>query len=98
MAKYKITNAAQEDLRNIWDYTKNNWSRNQANKYFNQLIAQIEYISQNPHVGQLLLHVRKNYRSLSMKSHRIYYKSVSDNTIEIVRILHQKMDVENWLD
>ena len=33
MAKYKLTNEIVEDLGNIWNYTADNWSEKQADKY-----------------------------------------------------------------
>ena len=33
MAKYHLTNKAVDDLSEIWDYTYEVWSENQADKY-----------------------------------------------------------------
>jgi toxin ParE1/3/4 len=32
-----------------------------------------------------------------VKSHLIFYRKAEDNIIEIIRILHQNMDIENRL-
>jgi hypothetical protein len=34
MARYKLTNKAVEDLTQIWNYTFNKWSENQADTSF----------------------------------------------------------------
>jgi len=34
MANYYLTNKAVEDLSKIWYYTFDNWSEQQADKYF----------------------------------------------------------------
>ena len=34
MARYKLTNKAVEDLAQIWNYTFNKWSENQADTYY----------------------------------------------------------------
>lgn len=34
MASYKFTNRAVEDLAQIWNYTFDNWSDNQADTYY----------------------------------------------------------------
>lgn len=39
-------------------------------------------------------HVRKKYRASKVKSHLIFYK-LSNETIEVIRILHERMDIEN---
>lgn len=41
-------------------------------------------------------HVRKGYRASKVKFHLIFYK-VSNDIEEIVRILHERMDIENRL-
>ena len=38
MAKYRFTNKAVDDLSDIWNYTFENWSENQADKYYEMLI------------------------------------------------------------
>jgi hypothetical protein len=39
MAKYSFTNKAIEDISNIWEYTFDNWSEKQADKYYSLLIS-----------------------------------------------------------
>jgi len=41
-------------------------------------------------------HLRPNYYSSKVKSHLIFYK-FSANELEIIRILHEKMDIPNRL-
>ncbi len=48
MVKYVLTNKAIEDLSNIWNYTYDNWSEKQADKYYELLILACEAISTNP--------------------------------------------------
>jgi len=33
-----------------------------------------------------------------VKSHIVFYKVESDEILEIIRILHQSMDIEDWLN
>ena len=39
MAEYKLTNKAVEDLNDIWEYTIEKWSEEQADKYYNLLLT-----------------------------------------------------------
>ena len=39
MAEYHLSNKAVEDLNGIWDYTFDNWSEEQADKYYNMLLG-----------------------------------------------------------
>ncbi len=39
-------------------------------------------------------YIKEGYRSTKVKSHVVFYKQQEDDTILIVRILHQSMDCE----
>ncbi|MHA7131809.1 type II toxin-antitoxin system RelE/ParE family toxin [Algoriphagus namhaensis] len=96
---YKISQEANLDIENIWIYTCENWSLEQADKYINLLLDEIEYLAQNPDSGKDYGHVRKGYYRTQVKSHLIFY-TVNHNKgeVEIIRILHQRMDIESRLD
>ena len=97
--KYKISKEATKDLENIWLYTFKNWSIEQADRYFNLVINEIEYLSENPNSGKDYNDIRKGYFRSQVKSHFIFYRINSKiNKIEIIRILHQQMDIESRLD
>jgi toxin ParE1/3/4 len=91
---YRISRKAVEDLENIWTYTFQNWSLEQADRYYNLLIDEIEFISKNFYTGKPMDHIRKGYRASIVKSHLIFYRSSKKGQVEIIRILHQKMDVK----
>jgi len=95
MAKYRLTNEALKDLEDIWAFTYKKWSVDQADRYYNLIINEIEFVTSNPLSGRSMDHIKDGYRSSTVKSHLVFYKINPDKTIEIVRILHQKMDVLN---
>lgn len=97
--EYKISNEALKDLENIWIYTFENWSIEQADRYFGLLMDEIEYVSQNPQSGKDYSHVRERYFRARVKSHFIFYKTnLKTNEVEIIRILHQQMDIDERLN
>lgn len=96
MSSYKINDKAKEDLDGIWDYTVEKWSDEQATRYFNLLLDAIEKIAQNQTLGRSYVHV-ENCRRYKVKSHYIFYEIISDDHVEILRILHERMDMENKL-
>ena len=53
MADYKLTNKAVEDLEEIWDYTFQKWSEQQADKYYTLLIDTCQSIGENPDLGKI---------------------------------------------
>ena len=96
--KYKISEKAFEDIENIWLYTMETWSVQQADRYYNLIFDEIEYVAKYPLSGRDYDYVRKNYRCSKVKSHVIFYKHKNDEEfVEIIRILHQSMDIEEKL-
>ena len=92
---YKISEEAIADLNTIWLYTFENWSKMQADRYYNLLVDEIKFVSENFEYGKDFKSVRKGYRYIKVKSHLIFYKKNKEDVVEIVRILHEKMDIRN---
>jgi toxin ParE1/3/4 len=59
--KYKISKEALNDLEKVWLYTFETWLLEQADRYYNLLIDEIEYLTVNPNSGKDYSHVRKGY-------------------------------------
>jgi toxin ParE1/3/4 len=96
---YKISREASNDLEKIWLYTIETWSAEQADRYLNLLFDEIEYLCLKPKSGTDFGYVRKGYFRSRVKSHFIFYMiNEKKNEIEIIRILHQQMDIENRLN
>ena len=97
MPEYIISKKALEDINNIWIYTAENWSVEQADRYYNLIIDEIEYIVNNLDMARDFGKIRKSYRYSKVKSHLIFFKKDNANEIEVVRVLHERMDIENRL-
>jgi toxin ParE1/3/4 len=93
---YVISKSAVLDLEEIWLFTAEKWSIEQADRYYSLLFDEIEYICSNVNSGKSMDLVRKGYRASKVKSHLIFYR-VNKNVIEITRILHERMDFETKL-
>ncbi|WCO03503.1 type II toxin-antitoxin system RelE/ParE family toxin [Psychroserpens ponticola] len=96
--KYRISQQAIDDLNNIWLYTFHKWSKEQADRYYNLIIGEIEFITDNYLIGKSAEQTRKNYRFTKIKSHLIFYRKVDNEIVEIVRILNQRMDIKKRLE
>lgn len=94
---YAISKKAVSDLEEIWLYTVEKWSVDQADRYYNLIFYEIYYICKNRNAGKPMEHVRKGYRASKVKSHLIFYR-IRNNTVEVIRILHEQMDIENRLN
>ncbi len=97
IAKYRISEAAINDLDGIWEYTFLNWSKEQADRYHNLIMNEIEFIAENISSGKSMNHIKDGYLVSYVKSHMIFFKR-KEGIVEIIRILHQKMDVESNLE
>lgn len=95
--KYRISQQAIEDLENIWIYTLKKWSKEQADRYYNLIIEEIEFVADNFMIGKSAEQTRKNYGVTKVKSHLIFYRKTENNIIEITRILHERMDIPGRL-
>ncbi len=94
---FVISKKAVSDLKEIWLYTVEKWSVEQADRYYNLIFDEINYICKNSTAGKSMEHVRKGYRASKVNSHLIFYRVLND-TIEVIRILHERMDIENRLN
>lgn len=96
--EFALSKEATKDLENIWLYTFENWSIEQADRYLNLLLDEIEYLCQQPNSGVSFENIIKGYFRSKVKSHFIFYKiNFKKNKIEIIRVLHEMMDVENQI-
>jgi toxin ParE1/3/4 len=96
--RYLISEKANQDIEKIWLYTYENWSLEQADRYYNLILDEIEFIAENFESGKSVDYIKKGYRASLVKSHIIFYKKSRSNVVEIIRVLHQKMDIENRID
>ena len=95
--KYRISKQAINDLNDIWVYTFTKWSKEQADRYYDLIIEEIEFIADNYLIGKSAEQTRKNYRVTKIKSHLIFYRKAENEMVEVVRILHQIMDIKKRL-
>ena len=97
MAKFYLTNKAVEDLGNIWNYTVETWSENQAEIYYSLLIDSCQELANKPSQGKSYEVVERNVLGFKTGQHVIFYRIVTEKEIEVVRILHGMMDMKNHL-
>ena len=95
MAKYRFTNKAVEDLSNIWRYTVETWSERQADLYYEMLISCCQDVADHPAFGKRYDEIAEDLYGFRANRHIIFYRIISQNEIEIVRILHGTMDLKN---
>ena len=95
MTKYHISNKAIKDLEYIWNYTVETWSERQADLYYEMLISSCQYIADNPACGKSYYEIAEKLYGFIASKHIIFYRIVFQSGVEIVRILHGRMDLKN---
>lgn len=97
MARVILRQKAIDDLNDIWNYTFEQWSDNQANKYYASLKIACHEIGENPELGREYFGISRNLLGFKTGKHIIFYHWITANEIEIIRILHESMDLKNRL-
>jgi toxin ParE1/3/4 len=95
MAKFKFTNSAVKDLSEIWSYTIDTWSESQADKYYKLLISACTIIAKKPQLGKEYSEIYPELKGKLTSKHIIFYRILKDQSIEITRVLHERMDLKN---
>lgn len=99
MGKVRFSNMAVEDLTAIWNYTEEKWSEQQADSYYEQLIAASRRIANEPFLpgSKKYDHIEAGLCGFKIHKHILFYRVIDEQSIFIVRILHERMDINNRL-
>jgi toxin ParE1/3/4 len=87
---------AQRDIDEIWDYSASIWGVQQAEVYVRQIRRAVEIVAEDPRRGRSCDNIRAGYRKYPAGSHFVFYRVV-EGGIDVVRILHQRMDFDQHL-
>ncbi|MGB9153837.1 MAG: type II toxin-antitoxin system RelE/ParE family toxin [Alphaproteobacteria bacterium] len=93
---YVLSPAAQHDLGKIWDYSYASWGKDRADAYLREIRAALTSIATAPQLGRECAFVRAGYRKYPVGSHILFYRLLT-NGIDVIRILHQRMDADRNL-
>jgi toxin ParE1/3/4 len=94
MSKFRFTHKAVFDLTQIWNHTIDKWTENQADKYYQMLIDNCKEIAYNPQLGKNYSGVTDNLFGFKAGRHIIFYRILESDEVEIIRILHEQMDIK----
>jgi len=96
MRKVVLSPRARSDLSGIWDYTFEEWGVEQAEKYVRELWDEIQLLARDHSASTDISDVRAGYRKTKAGSHIIFFRLIDDG-IDVIRILHQRMDFDRHL-
>ncbi|MFC7049288.1 type II toxin-antitoxin system RelE/ParE family toxin [Emcibacter nanhaiensis] len=94
---FRLTRKARDDLLSIGRHTARKWGRQQRNFYLKQLDAAFHRLAENPALAPCCDDIRPGYRKYLVGRHVIFFRPLDSNDIEIVRLLHVRMDVDRHL-
>jgi len=98
MTHFILSPAAKNDLDKIWNYTIKKWGEAQAERYIRDIKAACYDLVASNKNSLSAENIKSGYRKSLVGSHIIFFKIHSDGTINIIRILHQQMDVLKYFD
>ena len=84
---------AEQDLLAIWNYVAREASPDVADEQLRSVDRACEALAQWPHSGRARDELFRGVRSIAVEAYVIFYR-VEDSAIEIVRVLHQRLDVD----
>ncbi|MCZ8071824.1 MAG: type II toxin-antitoxin system RelE/ParE family toxin [Bacteroidota bacterium] len=95
MASYVLTKKAVLDLSAIWEYTFEEWSEKQADKYYFMLLDTCQELANGRLKGRNYQEIDSRIFGFRTGQHILFYRKLNNDKIEITRILHSKMDLKN---
>lgn len=98
MAKVILRQEAIDDLTDIWYYIIQEWSENQADRYYEAIKSACKEIGENPTIGKVYAEISKNLLGLKSGKHIVFYHQISKDEIEVIRILHERMDLKSRIN
>ena len=103
--RVRLSQAAEEDFLAILAWTATHFGDMQAQKYAEVLTLSITALHKGPDVIgaktlEVISHGLKNLhvaRMGSKGSHFVVFRAASENTIDVLRVLHESMDLARHL-
>ncbi len=96
MYKVRLTPAARDDLKEIWNYSYETWGEAKADAYLMTIDAKFRAIEENPKIGRSRPDIKLGYYSVRANKHIIFYMLVGQY-INIIGVLHERMDIQRRL-
>ncbi|WP_430386459.1 type II toxin-antitoxin system RelE/ParE family toxin [Blastomonas fulva] len=93
MRRWRLTPAARIDLAGIWNYTADNWGEAQAEQYIRQIESTLTAAAENSPLVRGLDDVWR----IRAGNHLCIFRKLPDGKIEVIRVLHERMDIDRHL-
>ncbi len=97
MTRFFLTPLAEADLEAIWDYTEEHWGLRQAERYVAAIRNACRSLAVRAYPDRDASQEMSGFRKAAVGLHMLYFIRREDGAVEIIRILHQRMDVDRHL-
>ena len=92
---YILSEIADKDLEDIFDYTFDEFGYDQAEKDLLEIEEIFQNLIANPQIGKKRDEIKQGLYSFPKDNHIIFYR-ILDNHIRIVRVLHGSRDISKY--
>lgn len=92
VTRYELSQEADQDLSDIFDYTDTQFGFEQATHYLNDIDALLAQLVAHPEPARERTDIRAELRSITCNSHVIFYRILKDH-IRVIRVLHGSRDM-----
>jgi toxin ParE1/3/4 len=92
--RFRLSSAADADLRKIAEHTLQRWGEVQRDAYISELFEAFGRLADTPQIAMTADSIRAGYRKFPQGSHVIFFRSSDTHSIEIIRVLHKRMDAD----
>ncbi len=87
----RLSRSAADDLQEIWRYTEGRWGEGQADAYLDALGKRLFWLADHPGLWSESSPSGSGVFRFLHERHAIYFR-VEESALEVIRILHQRMD------
>ncbi len=91
MSKYRIRIVAEQDLEAVGLESRREWGEERMRRYLTEIVHTFDSLGDVPGLGRACDEIFEGCRRLPVGSHVIFYEVGKDGVVEIVRVLHGRM-------
>ncbi len=97
MAAFRLTLLAEADFDGIGRYTQELWGTDQAVGYLTRVDQTFAALAASPALGKDRGDLRPGLMSCPCNRHVIFFRRDDQGNVDILRILHERMDFQRHL-
>ncbi|MBT6149927.1 MAG: type II toxin-antitoxin system RelE/ParE family toxin [Gemmatimonadetes bacterium] len=90
---YVLSSVARDDLLSIWAFSADRWDEGQADIYIDALIVRFAWLTRNTGLWHERSELGDGIHSYPEESHVIIFRE-ADGKLQIIRVLHASMDLD----